>query len=98
MRVSGLWDIVKGENNMAQQEDGGPAFPSEAGSDQDGYYPRSGMSLRDYFAGQALAGLMADVSILAAAGGRDAGFVAKLAYDAADGMLDARKQNGSPER
>lgn len=54
--------------NRAKEEagkidDGGPAFPSEVGGktppDQ-----RSGMSLRDWFAGQAMAGLLARNSVL----------------------------------
>ncbi len=67
--------------------DGGPAFPRghESGSD--------GMTLRDWFAGQALAGILAgrfgdtiphdDVG-----GGRDAAF---FAYLYADARLAARK-------
>jgi len=42
---------------------GGPAFPSEQGECQDGTWNQtydSGMSLRDYFAGQALMGLCAN--------------------------------------
>ena len=37
---------------MDKPKDGGPAFPN--------YYGNPGMSLRDYFAGQALAGILAD--------------------------------------
>lgn len=45
------------------KNDGGPAFPGEATgvsavTGHARYYPVSGMSMRDYFAGQALAGLM----------------------------------------
>jgi hypothetical protein len=41
-------------------EDGGPAFPREDRVDGAGYvYEFPGMTLRDWFAGQALAGLMA---------------------------------------
>ena len=39
---------------MTARETGGPAFPS-----LETYRPTSGMTLRDYFAGQALAGLCA---------------------------------------
>ena len=41
--------------------DGGPAFPSEQGEDQHGKWNQTydpGMSLRDWFAGQALPGLI----------------------------------------
>ncbi len=47
----------------------------------------SGMTLRDWFAGQALAGLM--VPPLSLSGDPDS--VATLAYQLADGMLEARK-------
>jgi len=40
---------------MTKLIDGGPAFPRTDGV---GAYEQDGMSLRDYFAGQALAGLM----------------------------------------
>ena len=46
-----------------QVDDGGPAFPRTAGPiiDHDAYHqPQDGMTLRDYFAGRALSGLMAD--------------------------------------
>jgi|DEB0MinimDraft_3_1074331.scaffolds.fasta_scaffold300466_1 hypothetical protein len=45
----------------ATQNDGGPAFPWW----QDGntYRDKSGMSLRDYFAGQALAGMMRKIDL-----------------------------------
>jgi hypothetical protein len=43
-----------------------------------------GMSLRDYFAGQALAGLAQDESVTAKRAG-------EIAYEMADAMLEARK-------
>lgn len=42
---------------MASKDDGGPAFPRPASEYTSG---ERGMSLRDWFAGQALAGLCAD--------------------------------------
>jgi hypothetical protein len=60
--------------------DGGPAFPF-----QDGYGRVSGMTLRDWFAGQALAGLTADPDM------PDAARCAALAYAYADAMLRARE-------
>lgn len=45
-----------------------------------------GMTLRDYFAGQALAGALANRVALQA----DKGLVAKRAYEYADEMLKAR--------
>jgi len=38
---------------------GGPAFPRNGHPDK-GDFPEDGMTLRDYFAGQALAGIMAN--------------------------------------
>ena len=64
---------------------GGPAFPTGVASD-------AGMSLRDYFAGQALIGILGshvrggvDVDL------DDVGAVAEAAYRYADAMLKARK-------
>lgn len=79
--------------------DGGPAFPC-------GYHPdgnsadQGGMSLRDWFAGQALVGVMAshrpgdDWPAKAAArqGVEPQDVIAAGAYDIADAMLKARKE------
>jgi len=75
----------------AQINDGGPAFPvpsvawKEKGEDRVAIGTR-GMTLRDYFAGQALAGALADptcdVSPIE---------LAKIAYREADAMLAARE-------
>jgi hypothetical protein len=59
------------------------AFPSHPGTDPSG--PGGGMTLRDYFAGQALAGILCDPDCHAS--------IAKLvdsAYRYADAMLAAR--------
>jgi len=45
--------------------DGGPAFPQQSGISADGvckFDTVGGMSLRDYLAGQAIAGIMANAS------------------------------------
>jgi hypothetical protein len=65
--------------------DGGPAFPTVA---RDGNWQphHDGLSLRDYFAGQALAGLMSDQTIKAMPDD-----FAESAYLAADAMLAARE-------
>ena len=80
------------------KEDGGSAFPSEQPECQDNTWNQTfdpGMSLRDWFAGQAL------VSVLSALGdmkiGRDnpAGqqrAVAMVAYDIADAMIAQRTE------
>ena len=74
---------------MSNRNDGGAAFPDSA-HDADGEltYRRVGMTLRDYFAGEALAGLCtADCW-------RDldghGGFVSGLCYQMADAMLEER--------
>jgi hypothetical protein len=65
---------------MSTINDGGSAFPRHA---YDGHY---GMTLRDWFAGQALAGLIADQSRDGSADDR-----ARYAYAYADAMLRARE-------
>ena len=69
---------------MSELEDGGPAFPRAASELN---YDAEGMSLRDWFAGQALAGLLAS-------GPYDCGpsGIAHDAYQIADAMLTARKE------
>lgn len=58
------------------------AFPSE--------YGREGMTLRDYFAGEALGALIQS----SAPRGPDASkLLARAAYRAADAMLEARQEN-----
>jgi hypothetical protein len=76
---------------MSARDDGGPAFPIQGSYDTD--YEHNGMTLRDWFAGQALAGILGggfadtiphdDLN-----GGRDA---AAFAYQYADAMIAARK-------
>lgn len=91
---------------MNKIEDGGPAFPADNFAAQ--YCP--GMSLRDWFAGQALAGLIEpfitaskdSVSLAATADGYSgnmAGYVAMKAYWFADAMLAVRaKATQEPTR
>jgi hypothetical protein len=74
---------------MENRDDGGPAFPMP-GHESKGYEyaTQDGMSLRDWFAGQALARL-ADIEHV----GKDGDFSAcgEFAYRFADAMLAARK-------
>ena len=65
--------------------DGGPAFPSVGEGFGNPSYSAPGMTLRDYFAGQALAGLLAKYGIGGAA------MLAKNCYEHADAMLAARE-------
>jgi hypothetical protein len=64
--------------------DGGPAFPAPAYAAN---ITDKGMSLRDYFAGQALAGALADPTC-----DLYPSELAKIAYTEADAMLAARKE------
>lgn len=68
---------------MSKKEDGGSAFPYGGGSD--GPYP--GMTLRDWFAGQALNGLLAGLDH---ADCGPSGY-AHDAYTYADAMLKVRE-------
>jgi hypothetical protein len=67
--------------------DGGPAFPSD-------YIPGTattpGMSLRDWFAGQALAGLLSKGQSTSNA----KSWMPEEAYELADAMLAARERKG----
>jgi len=72
-------------------DDGGLAFPRTGGmidgpNTTDWVDPQSGMTLRDYFAGQYLAGSMANHQISG-----DENTTALWAYRFADAMLAARK-------
>ena len=67
---------MSAENN----NDGGPAFPSDR-------FGEGGMSLRDYFAGQALAGLIACPNT----SGDEEPFACN-AYKFADAMLTEREK------
>jgi hypothetical protein len=60
-----------------------PAFPLSAPSDWEHFQP--GMTLRDYFAGQALAGIAADPDVDISTDER-----ARWSYRMADAMLKAR--------
>ena len=73
---------------MSMEQDGGPAYPVP-GMQSSTYY--NGMSLRDYFAGQALAGILAGGfadTVPHDAIHHEADF---YAYKYADEMLEARK-------
>ena len=71
-----------------QPNDGGPAFPTHGNPDT---FTSSGMSLRDWFAGMAMQG------ILASSDNQNGGYVtleamASDAWKTADAMLKAREQ------
>jgi hypothetical protein len=73
---------------MSTHNDEGPAFPRLLPDGMGGYSIAPGMSLRDYFAGQALAGLCQ--------GARGSGYnkaeLSRYAFAAADAMLAARER------
>ena len=64
--------------------DGGPAFPTSFNKET--VFSTDGMSLRDYFAGQALSGICASGPII-----EPAETCAYAAYAMADAMLAERK-------
>lgn len=76
-------------------DNGGPAFPTTKPLEGWGD-PNQGMTLRDYFAGQALAGMMAgEFHVYAADLAKDRGHsstavIAASAYEFADAMLKER--------
>ena len=75
------------------KSDGGPAFPRTGknsiknpdGGWVDGHPSQKGMSLRDYFAGQALTGILMDCDL------SRMGYAVAKAYEAADLMLKERE-------
>ena len=71
---------------MSNRYDGGQAFPRPSGPGQEGVNTQAqiGMTLRDWFAGQALAGIMASKENM------PFHVVAPLAYSHADAMLEVR--------
>ena len=80
--------------------DGGAAFPSEGGhriavgNDIRKTLPSQGMSLRDYFAAQALTGMIAGaMSDGSNFNEYDAPIIAEAAYQMADALLIARNKN-----
>ena len=87
------WVIDKARAAIARtkthsQEDGGPAFPNSV--QPDFQWAESGMSLRDWFAGQALAALIAHYE------GQDGSMdgIPIDAFQYADAMIEQRKGKG----
>ena len=79
----------RGQQMSQKLNDGGPAFPGPAQHEVSrGLH--EGMSLRDWFAGQALAGMLADPNV--SARGDMVHVLATDLYRVADAMLKARVQ------
>lgn len=78
-------------------DDGGPAFPCEGGSNS-GLHPDPGMSIRDWFSGQALTDeqmrMLEDQWRAAKQNWADPVSPQTLRYFHADAMLAARKYGG----
>lgn len=74
---------------MTKVDDGGPAFASLERGHDGSLTAFQGMTLRDWFAGQTLAGIWADATLKGTAEQ-----IAKAAYDQADAMLAARAKAG----
>jgi hypothetical protein len=71
-----------------KKETGGPAFPQAVYNMKGGYDITGGMSLRDYFAAQAMQGLGSQLSIYSVTVDE----VAELSYRQADAMLKEREK------
>jgi len=80
---------VASERIMSTINDGGPAFPFQCQGPTTAPEIYYGMSLRDWFAGQALAGILAADSSTQSIGFVEA---ADLALGYADAMLKAREE------
>ena len=74
---------------MSKANDGGPAFAGSIGNVPAGQWASAhqGMSLRDWFAGLAMNGYLANSN-----GGDDIEGRVVYAYEVADGMLRAREE------
>lgn len=69
-------------------EDGGPAFPITVQNGNTGFITYKGLTVRDWFAGQALAGLLANTNISC-----PYSQAAEEAYRAADAMIAMGKED-----
>lgn len=78
---------INSQDDIGDRTDGGPAFPHEV-EQGNTFVFRGGMSLRDWFAGNALSGICVSDRFVRDADSNVA--QAKWAYDLADAMLKAR--------
>ena len=75
---------------MSDTKDGGAAFPLHPGVAPD-WTASAGMTLRDWFAGQALSGILTICVHDTVEHGKFPQHIARNAYEIADAMLEARK-------
>lgn len=75
---------------MDKRDDGGPAF-GQITVDGESFSVHSGMSLRDWFAGQALQGMIAHPSANPHWHRDHHKVLANLSYEMANAMIEARK-------
>jgi len=75
---------------MSERKDGGPAFPIVRRNTKPEVFP--GMSLRDWFAGQAIKaiGITSDCLITKKERRESFALMAMMAYEIADAMIEAR--------
>ncbi|HIH5777314.1 TPA: hypothetical protein ACYSI4_002057 [Citrobacter werkmanii] len=75
---------------MSEQQNGGQAFPV-AGSEHN--YPIEGMTLRDYYAGKVLQGVMASGTSMSIGTNHEEGMIdmARAFYSMADAMIKVRE-------
>lgn len=75
-----------------QHREGGPAFPTPEYYDEKPIGVHPGLSRRDYFAGQAMAGMLASFHHKTP----PAISIAMVAFEFADAMLEASKRKPEP--
>jgi hypothetical protein len=84
---------------MSAPNDGGPAFPL-AGSNDYSYEPNDGMTLRDWFAGQALQSMVSvatEMSLKGIGPAPSPETIAYWAYCQSDAMLAVREESGGDQ-
>jgi hypothetical protein len=83
---------------MNKINDGGPAFGALSVSPAGDVYHQEGMSLRDWFAGHALAGIMANETTPFSADHAEVepSQIAAAVYELADAMLAKREKDRQP--
>lgn len=84
---------MSASEKLTFKENGGPAFPSSynsfaSGGSGGGGYSNQGMSLRDYFAAQAMTAIMSSKELYEY---MTTEMIASEAYEQADAMLEERK-------